>query len=63
MLGNSHVQFSGGWARATASGYPSIGIAEYFAGIVSDENSFKRHLQNENGNACRLESWLIEEES
>ena len=23
MLGNSHVQFSGGWARATASGYPS----------------------------------------
>jgi hypothetical protein len=25
MLGNSHVQFSGGWARATASGYPSVG--------------------------------------
>ena len=23
MLGNSHVQFLGGWARATAPGYPS----------------------------------------
>ena len=23
MLGNSHVQFLGGWARATALGYPT----------------------------------------
>ena len=28
MLGNSHVQFSGGWARATASGYPSRNQSE-----------------------------------
>ena len=33
-MGNYHARFLGGWARATAPGYPTVGMAKTFEAAI-----------------------------